>query len=310
MKRRFARLIREMREGDWAALRRKARTILCLPLSVPVVLLVRALRPHVLIRFGSLWGERIGRWVNVEMYLCRREALPPGRRTVDLFYHRSTVCNQQLKIMWERALRVHPFARELDVVNRLIPGGDAHECSLPFYRDTQGFFRRMPGHFAFTPEEEQRGRAALQELGIPESAPFVGFHSRDSAYLDAAAPETPETDWRYHDYRDSSIQHYLPAAEELTRRGYFAIRMGAIVKEPLRSANPMIIDYAMKGRTDFLDIYLGATCRFFLGNTAGIYAVPDAFRRPIAYANYIPLEYAHTWGDGSLFIPKKLWLRG
>ncbi|MDP1808718.1 MAG: TIGR04372 family glycosyltransferase, partial [Actinomycetota bacterium] len=107
------------------------------------------------------------------------------------------------------------------------------------------------------------------------------------------------------------IENYIPAVAELTRRGCFAFRMGAVVNRPLEQTNPMIIDYAANGsRTDFLDIYLAAKCRFFIGDTAGIYAVPAIFRRPIAFANFIPLEHAHTWGQNDLFIPKLLWLRG
>lgn len=61
--------------------------------------------------------------------------------------------------------------------------------------------------------------------------------------------------------------------------------MGVIVKEALNTTNPMIIDYATKSSTDFLDIYLGAKCRFFLGSTGGINAVPRIFQRPVAYVN-------------------------
>jgi putative glycosyltransferase (TIGR04372 family) len=41
--------------------------------------------------------------------------------------------------------------------------------------------------------------------------------------------------------------------------------------------NTKIIDYASKYRTDFGDIYLPAKCKFFLGNTAGIYQVSTIF---------------------------------
>ena len=33
------------------------------------------------------------------------------------------------------------------------------------------------------------------------------------------------------------------------------------------------------------------------------------FRRPLALANFIPLEYAYSWGPDDIFIPKTLWLR-
>ena len=97
--------------------------------------------------------------------------------------------------------------------------------------------------------------------------------------------------------------------DELVKRGFWAIRVGAVVDKPLASSNEKIIDYATKYRTDFLDIYLNAKCCFFLGCTAGLWGIPAIFRRPIALVNFIPLDNAHSWGEENLFIPKKLWLR-
>ena len=38
--------------------------------------------------------------------------------------------------------------------------------------------------------------------------------------------------------------------------------------------------------------------------------VPMIFRKPIAWINFIPLEYVPSWSVNDIFIPKKLWLRG
>jgi len=145
-------------------------------------------------------------------------------------------------------------------------------------------------------------------MGIPEGSPFICIYARDSAYLDTISPGKPRRD---HDYRDSSVNNCVPAAEELVRRGYFVIRMGAVVNETLQAAHPMIIDYATKARTDFMDIFLCAGCRFFLGSTGGINAVPRIFRRPVAYVNFVPLGTEHllSCAPSSLVAPKKLWLR-
>jgi putative glycosyltransferase (TIGR04372 family) len=86
--------------------------------------------------------------------------------------------------------------------------------------------------------------------------------------------------------------------------------MGAVVKEALTTSNPKILDYATRGRTDFLDVYLSAKCAFFVSSGAGIDDVSRVFRRPLLFVNFVPLEYAHTWFPDGLFIPKKLWLTG
>tara|TARA_Y100000588_G_scaffold395323_2_gene523405 strand:- start:12262 stop:12870 length:609 start_codon:yes stop_codon:yes gene_type:complete len=100
----------------------------------------------------------------------------------------------------------------------------------------------------------------------------------------------------------------MSAAEELVKRGYFVIRMGAAVSEALRTTNPMIIDYATKARSAFMDIYLCARCKFFLGDTAGLSVVPRLFRRPIAFHNYFALASRNVLAlhPGELLIPKKV----
>jgi len=93
-------------------------------------------------------------------------------------------------------------------------------------------------------------------------------------------------DWSYHDFRDSNIRNYLPAVEKMIECDYYAIRMGSRVKERLDTDNPQIIDYASNGnRSDFLDIYLFANCRFLLISDTGLSGPSEVFRKPIVYVN-------------------------
>jgi putative glycosyltransferase (TIGR04372 family) len=309
---RFTRFIRrpaeEIYRGGLPALLRETLVFLMMPLALPVVFLMRALRSLVLIRFGPLMSESIGHFaINTELYLCRRDAGMDNQHAIDIFYHTSPVCNQQLKKMWGRTLHVCHLACSVDSLNRLLPGGEKHVIPWPLGgdRDTQGLLARTQAHLSFTPEEEHRGLTALRELGIPDGTPFVCFYARDSAYLSAMHPKP---NWHYHDYRNSDISNYVPAAEELTHRGYCAVRIGSIVNKALTTTNPMVIDYATKSRSDFLDIFLCSKCRFSIGDNTGIICVPAVFRRPITWVNVVPLGYAPTWGPNDLFIPKKLWL--
>jgi putative glycosyltransferase (TIGR04372 family) len=93
-----------------------------------------------------------------------------------------------------------------------------------------------------------------------------------------------------HDYRDSEIKTYVAAAESLAESGYTVFRMGAIVKEPLISTHPRVIDYATNGmRTEFLDIFLGAHCTFTISVGSGWDSIPAIFRRPIMFVNQLPV---------------------
>lgn len=309
----------EVRKGGWSVLLRKARAFLGMALLMlmrlvllpllPMILIEWALRPWMLIRFGPLISRHIGGFAgNTEMYLCRRDAGMDEQRAFDVFYHRGRPSNQQLQKMWERILHVSPLARPMHFLNRNLPGGRSHIIPWPYYgeRDVHGLLPRTPVHLSFTPEEERLGQEALRALGIPEGAPFICFHARDSGYYQRA---TPKEYFRRADFRDSTVHNHVPAAEEMTRRGYFAVRMGAFVKEALTTTNPKVIDYAARSRGDFMDIYLCAKCYFYIGDQTGLQLVPSIFRKPMACVNGIPLEHVPTWSPYNLFIPKKLWVR-
>ncbi len=299
-----------VRKDGHAAFFNKMKRLPSYLLTVPFIIIIRLIRPVLLVRFGKMGSERIGHFtLNTEWYLCERDAgiNVPQSRYVDIFFMGSPVSNMQLAKMWKRILRVWPawLLTPLFDVNRMIPGGTAHDVGINAPHkgpDVHGLQGRFLPHLKFSPEEEMRGEAGLRLLGIPPRTPFVCLAVRDGAYLDA---HLPEANWSYHNYRDSDIQNYVLAAEELVRRGYFVIRMGAKVREAIKSSHPRIIDYATNGmRSDFMDIYLGATCEFCLSSAAGFDCIPGIFRRPIAYVNMVPLGHLQTYWARSIGITK------
>lgn len=286
---------------------RKCYALFGLILALPCVIVARLLRPVILIRFGQLWSSRIGHFaINTELYLCQRDLEDTRERTLDLFYHTPIISNYQLKKMWERTLLISPLVRWLDRVNKLIPGYNVHTVPINESRDFKGLLSRTRPHLYFLPKEAAAGYKALEEMGIPKGSSFVCFHARGKLFLDKAHSNT---NWRYHDYRNTDIINYLSAVEELTDQGYFAVRTGAFVEKALDSKNPKIIDYAFKFRSDFLDVFLSAKCSFYIVDTAGVYALPLVFRKPVVSVNIIPLSHAPRYSESRLFIPKKLWLK-
>ena len=285
----------------------KARLFLAVLIFIVPVLMIRAVRPFVLIRFGPLRSGRIGHFaVNTELYLCQKDTVRGGPRTFDVFYYSRFISNRQIKRMWDRKLRVSRWARPLDKVNRRLPGARVHAIPMPVDSDEFGHLAHMPPHLSFTPEENRLGRAALEEMGIPDGAPLVCFQARDSGYLDS---QFPGRDWTYHRFRDCDIQNFVAAAEELAGRGYYAIRMGSWVSDSLETDHPKVLDYATRNRSDFLDMFLASRCRFYLSADVGFVGVPAIFRRPIAWVNYVPFGAQPVWNPDDLFIPKMLWLR-
>ncbi|MDA9550044.1 TIGR04372 family glycosyltransferase [bacterium] len=291
---------------------RKITLLVASPVWLGLFISIQILRPWLLIRVSPLISERLGHFAaNTELYLCEKESEinMPKKKFIDLFYFGGTISNKQLAKMWCRCLKVWPswLLAPVNRLNKLLPHYSEHDVGNNGQgdRDIYDLLKNFSPHLSFTKEEELRGKNALVEMGIPESAEFICLIARDSFYLKAESPANMD----HHNYRNVDINNYVLAAEELAERGYYVLRMGSIVKSPINSSHPKVIDYAWDGmRTDFMDIYLGAKCLFCLTSGTGYDAIPVIFRRPIAFVNHAPIGYIHTYLKEAVGISKRYWL--
>jgi len=306
--------ITQIRQRGRMIILRKLKLALYLPsyiLAIPAVLVIRLIKPWLLVRIGSLMSSRIGHFAaNTELYLCEQSAgiNKPAQRYIDIFYMAyKPICNLQLATMWKRLLYIWPeyFLAPVAKLNHLIPNNELHEVgnNTQHDRDVHNLLDRFPSHLQFTDEEILLGENGLRKMGIPSGIPFVCLIVRDNGYL---SEYLNKKDIVYHNYRDSKIQNYVLAAEELVNRGYFVIRMGIHVHETIKSTHKRIIDYATNGmRSDFMDIYLGAKCEFCISTGTGWDEIPEMLRRPMVYVNLVPISYLHTFRAEFLSITKK-----
>ncbi len=278
---------------------------------LPVNLFILLISPWFLIRFGKLNSSRLGHFAaNSELYLCERDAgiNVPKVRYIDLFCFDRIICNEQLKIMWNRVFNIIPFwvCDSLTMNFKILPNGSKflignNSCND---RDVNNLFDYYPPHIKFTLEEDLLGQNLFESMGIPLGSKFVCLLVRDKAYLD---DHLPGNDWSYHSYRDCDINNYVLAVKELINLGYYVIRMGSKVEKSFPLVNSKFIDYEKNGfRTDFMDIYLGSKCEFCISTSSGWDAVPYIFRKPIVYAPIVPIGYMFTFSNKFLAITKHL----
>ncbi|MBC8281225.1 MAG: hypothetical protein H8E48_10600, partial [Chloroflexi bacterium] len=219
------------------------------PLLLPFALLLRialmALKPIVRVRFGRIWSFQLGQFaIPIEIYLCERDEGKLPKRTLDIFYHYDNedfnrslknpvkpidaVCNVFLDKKFKPFLRTWEGARRLDQLSRLITPG-REQFIVPGHEpvDFDGFMDRSPAHITFTDEEEELGRRNLIAMGVDPDAEFYCFHSRDGMYLKISRPRLTSVygEWNDLTYRTSSIKRYVDSADELSKLGYYAIRM-------------------------------------------------------------------------------------
>ncbi len=141
-------------------------------------------------------------------------------------------------------------------------------------------------------EHRERGYRLLRELGVPEGAWFVGLHVREGSDSD--------------NLRNSDIRTYRHAVEEIAKRGGWVLRMGDSSMRPMPSW-PNTIDYVHSGkREDWMDVFLWAEGRFFIGTGSGPQLIPPTFGKPVAIANFGPIATI-VCGKDDILLPKHYW---
>ncbi len=286
------------------------------PLAFILCLVVRIIKPLLFIRFGSLYCEKIGPFAaRPELYLCEKEhGIQPGK-TLDIFFSGvmfAKCCNYQLLKMWKRLFVSNEVFRYMYRVMIKLPFGKEHIIhTTNSSRDLHGLLEKSDVHLEFLPEEITQAKLELSRMGIGDNDKYVLMINRGPRYLQVILAGHDGDFTRYHKHRNYSINNFMPMAEMLTSKGNYVIRVGHLVSDLMETDNPKIIEYDEGGfRTELLDIYLGANCRYLVGSDTGYFAVPGwNFRRPTVCVNYPELEYIEPWMSSWLFIFKKYWLK-
>ena len=83
----------------------------------------------------------------------------------------------------------------------------------------------------FSNKELKIGENYLKKIGTKENK-FICFTARDKAFLNK---HNKDIDWSYQDFRNSDINTYLPAIDQITKKNIFCLRTGFAVEKKLDS---------------------------------------------------------------------------
>jgi len=231
--------------------------------------------------------------------------------------------NEQLSRMYGRAVQLlddrHPRLRRLfSFLLRLLAASGSRTVAHLQGADFTPYLRAWGEGgpvLRFTPEERERGQHLLAQMNMSAGVTYICFGLREAAFYQQFL--TPESLARYTNpedrentyIRNPPLQNYLPMAAHCAEQGLYVLRMGQVAGEPLPSGlHPNIIDYAMKYRTSFGDVYLLANCKFVVAGVAGLWWIATAFNRPIVMSDSPTLHLGAGLRNGDLFIPKKVWV--
>jgi putative glycosyltransferase (TIGR04372 family) len=141
-------------------------------------------------------------------------------------------------------------------------------------------------------ETEVKGYKVLKRWGLTDKDWFVAIHVREGSHRDQA--RLPNAD----------IMSYLPMINEIVNRGGHVIRMGSPLMTPLPKMKN-VIDYAhVVERVDWMDVFLWAKAKFFVGTQSGGSEAAMCFDTPTIRSNFS--SYGHCfWSDKSFMLPKQ-----
>ncbi len=155
---------------------------------------------------------------------------------------------------------------------------------------------KRPPILTLSDEDCERGWQCLKSLGMRQGDWFVCLHVRERGWKDHNSSA--------EDFRNADISTYKLAIKAVTDAGGWVVRMGDATMKPLPKM-PRVIDYAHSDvKSDWMDVFLCAQCRFFIGTSSGLFTFAMAFGTPVVMTNLLPTCGAYYLTSNDLFIPR------
>ena len=150
------------------------------------------------------------------------------------------------------------------------------------------------------------GNSYLELCGVPPQGQFICYAVRSESYYLAqiarGAKLLPRT------VRNPEETTYLNVASKICDEYFPVFRMGKDLDVTIDTARyPKVIDYALRNRSDFLDVFLLANCKFLLLGNTGLFWISSLFDKPTAHCDLYDIRHQVIVGD--LMIFQKLWLK-
>ena len=290
-----------------------AKSFLQIP-ALLVLIVLRILRPVVKVELCIVAFHRFGHLaLEPEIYLGELEirAAQRDRRRFPITVQwwslgpKKLQANRYLATKWKQVIRVlpswwinalHSVGTNISVLRLAGP-----HMSI---RGSLNSLDRTDAQLELTNTEIAEGMSQLRAIGIDPDKPYVCLIVRDGGYY--ASLGEKESDG--YSFLNFDISTFEQAALSLVQRGYQVIRMGAGSAATFGAGHSSVIDYANSNlRSEFLDIYIAATCSFAVSTQTGPDAVCLAFRRPVCYIDVTRYSQFFFGTKLAWWSPAELW---
>jgi putative glycosyltransferase (TIGR04372 family) len=261
-----------------------------IPIALVILLFLKILQPFFRVQLCIVGFHRYGHLaLEPEIFLAEQEISRADRKIkkpiVNLWSlgPTSKQSNRYLARKWSERLMVVPSW----IVSALHDAGESFrplkltEPRLSVTGSENGL-DKTSSHLSFSSEEVADGERYLSEIGIDSQRPHVCLIVRDGGHYKSKG----EIESSGYELFNFNINDFANAAAVLIAHGYQVVRMGSGTEQPFTNAPAGVIDYASSNqRSEFLDVYLAATCAFAISTQTGPDAVCMLFRRPVLYVD-------------------------
>jgi putative glycosyltransferase (TIGR04372 family) len=264
--------------------------VLLFAFSFVVLLVMKLLQPFVRFQLCVIGFHRYGHLaLEPEIFLAEREIIEAtdasSKRVINI-WSLGPVAKQSNKYLarkWKQELLVVPswLVSSLHSVGSIFPILKLNEPKLSITGSMNGL-DKTASHVCFTANEIEEGKKGLVNIGINPAKPYVCLIVRDGGHYKSKG----EIESVGYELLNFDINDFSGVAERLIESGYQVIRMGSGSERPFMSKPDGVIDYALsRNRSEFLDVFIAATCEFAVSTQTGPDAVCMLFRRPVLYVD-------------------------
>jgi len=270
-------------------LRRPVKSFIWL-FSLVILVVLKCCQPFVRFQLCVVGFHRYGHLaLEPEIFLAEQEILKTSgalpRRVVNVWSLGPVAkqSNRYLASKWKQELLVFPswLVSSLHSVGSFFPFLKLNEPKLSVTGSMNGL-DKTASHVSFKANEIEEGKKRLVEIGVNPDKPYVCLIVRDGGHYKSKG----EIESAGYEFLNFDINNFSGVAEVLIESGFQVIRMGSGSERPFTSKPDGVIDYALsRNRSEFLDVFIAATCEFAVSTQTGPDAVCMLFRRPVLYVD-------------------------
>lgn len=162
------------------------------------------------------------------------------------------------------------------------------------YVEKRWFEQGNPPLFTLEAEHKKKGDELLLKMGLSKEDWFVCLHMREPGYRECSINE---------DFRNVNPFTYFSAIQAIIERGGWVMRLGDPSVTRLPKMDRMI-DYAhSEYKSDWMDVYLSASCKFIIGTGSGGFIAGPMFGK-VALITNLPVTPMYYYSPRDFVMPR------